>query len=203
MIASLDQVSFDRAGVPVLREVSLRVVAGERIALVGENGAGKTSLLRLLAGLERPTRGSVRPVPPGTGYVPQASGESLFPWFSVLRNVAMPRLVSGHADALEVARGYLQRLAPGLTDRRHARGLSGGEAQALSLARALTAAGPVVLADEPFSALAPGTREALRAALSDALGSRALVLVTHDRDDAIALGARIFRLACGRLEAAS
>lgn len=200
MIAALEHVSLDRAGGPVLQDVSLRLSAGERIALVGENGAGKTSLLRLLAGLERPTRGEVQPVPRGSGYVPQASGEHVFPWFSVVRNVAMPRLIAGDAGALERARAVLRRIAPGLESRRTARGLSGGEAQALSIARALIAPGPVVLADEPFSALAPEARVELRRAVSEGLGARALVLVTHDLEDAIALGARVFRLVSGRLE---
>ena len=184
MIAALEHVSLERAGRSVLRDVSLRIAAGERIALVGENGAGKTSLLRLLAGLEAPTQGEVQTVPPGSGYVPQASGEHVFPWFSVVRTVEL-----------------LRRIAPGLEGRRTSRGLSGGEAQALSIARALIAPGPVVLADEPFAALAIDARSDLRRALSEGLGSRALVLVTHEVEDAVALGARVFRLCDGRLEA--
>lgn len=200
MIAALEQVTLERRGVPVLREVTLRWRAGERIALVGANGAGKTSLLRLLAGLERPTRGAVHPLQPGAGYVTQGVSESLFPWFSVLRNVAMPRLISGDPQALTAARVQLQRVAPALSPERSARGLSGGEAQAIALARALTAPGPAVLADEPFSSLAPGARAQLRAALSAGLDGRALLLVTHEEEDAVALGARLLRLADGRLE---
>lgn len=203
MIASLEQVTLERAQVPVLREVTLRLRAGERIALVGENGAGKTSLLRLLAGLETPSRGAVHPTPPGSGYIPQGANESLFPWFSVLRNVAMPRLIAGDPNALEAARVQLQRVAPALSPDRSARGLSGGEAQAVSLARALTAPGPAVLADEPFSSLAPETRAQLRQALSEGLAGRALLIVTHEVEDAVALDARIFRLSSGRLEAQS
>lgn len=203
MIASLHEVTLERAQLPVLREVTLRLGAGERIALVGENGAGKTSVLRVLAGLEHATRGAVHVTPPGTGYVPQAAGESLFPWFPVLRNVAMPRLMAGDRQALEVARAHLRRVAPTVEPERTARGLSGGEAQAVAIARALTAPGPAVLADEPFSALDPQARAQLRQALSDGLAGRALVLVTHDEEDALALGARIYRLTCGRLEASS
>lgn len=203
MIASLEKVTLERLGVPVLREVTLRLRAGERIALVGENGAGKTSLLRLLAGLEAPSCGEVHPVPRGTGYIPQGASESLFPWFSVLRNVAMPRLIAGDPDALEAARVQLRRVAPALSPERTARGVSGGEAQAISLARALTAPGPVVLADEPFSSLAPGARAQLRQALSEGLGERALLLVTHEVEDAVVLNARVFRLEAGRLEAES
>lgn len=203
MIAALEKVTLERAGVPLLHEVTLRLRAGERIALVGENGAGKTSLLRLLAGLERPSAGAVHPLPHGTGYIPQGASESLFPWFSVLRNVAMPRLIAGDPGALEAARVHLRRVAPALPPERSARGLSGGEAQAISLARALAAPGPAVLADEPFSSLSPEARAQLRQALSEGLAGRALLLVTHEQEDAVALGARIFRLAAGRLEAKS
>ena len=88
MIAELRSVSFSRASRPIVRDVSLRIAEGERLALAGPNGAGKSTLLRLIAGLEAPTRGECQPVPKGCGYVPQSPGASLFPWFSVLRNVA-------------------------------------------------------------------------------------------------------------------
>jgi ABC-type nitrate/sulfonate/bicarbonate transport system ATPase subunit len=198
-LAAARHVAFDRAHGPVLRDVSLAVAQGERIALVGENGAGKSSLLRLLAGLERPTRGEVQAAPRGSGYVPQAVADSLFPWRSVLQNAAMPRLVAGLADALEVAREHLRRVAPGLSPDRRAGALSGGEKQALAIARALTAPGPLVLADEPFSSLAPEARVAVRLEVASALGARALILVTHDVADAEALGARVFILADGAL----
>lgn len=201
MMARLQNVSLTRGQRPVLTDVSLELGAGERIALVGENGAGKSSLLRLLAGLETATSGAAQPVPRGAGYVPQACNESLFPWFSVLRNAAMPRLIGGQSDAFDVARSYLKQVAPQLDLQRKARSLSGGEAQALSVARALTAPGPVILADEPFSALDPASRSELRQALSAALGDRALVLVTHHIEDAVALQARVYRLDAGRLGA--
>jgi ABC-type nitrate/sulfonate/bicarbonate transport system ATPase subunit len=200
-LAAARHVAFDRAHGPVLRDVSLAVSQGERIALVGENGAGKSSLLRLLAGLERPTRGQVQTAPEGSGYVPQAIAESLFPWRSVLQNAAMPRLVAGLGDALEIAREHLRRVAPNLVPERRAGTLSGGEKQALAIARALTAPGPLVLADEPFSSLAPEARAAVRQEVSAALGARALLLVTHDVADAEALGARVFVLAGGTLTA--
>src|SRR5690606_30351501 len=91
VIASLEHVWLERGRGAVLRGVTLRLGAGERLAVVGANGAGKTTLLRLLAGLEAPARGLVLPVERGSGWVPQAPAEHLFPWFSPLRNVAMPR----------------------------------------------------------------------------------------------------------------
>lgn len=199
MIASVDHACFERDHGVVLRDICFSVRAGERVALVGANGAGKSSLLRLLAGVEQATSGAVRPVPSGSGYVPQSAGESLFPWFSVLKNVAMPRLAVGLADALEVARERLRQIAPSVSPERRAAALSGGEKQAVAIARALAAPGPIVLADEPFSALAAATRPDVRRAMSAALGDRALVLVTHDLADAAALGARVIQLVDGQL----
>jgi ABC-type nitrate/sulfonate/bicarbonate transport system ATPase subunit len=196
-------VRFSRAHGEVLRDVSLEVQAGHRVALVGENGAGKTTLLRLLAGLEAPASGVIQAAPRGSGYVPQTAGDSLFPWRSVLRNAALPRLVAGLDDALEVARQRLSAVAPGLVPSRLAAALSGGERQLLAIARALCAPGPLVLADEPFSALAPDTRQTVLRAFDAGLEGRALVLVTHERADAAALGARVFRLADGVLHEAS
>ncbi|GMU58705.1 MAG: hypothetical protein AMXMBFR34_04680 [Myxococcaceae bacterium] len=200
-LAAARHVAFARAHGAVLHDVSLTVSQGERVALVGQNGSGKSSLLRLLLGLERPSGGEVQAAPVGSGYVPQAVADSLFPWRSVLQNAAMPRLVAGLGDALEVAREHLRRVAPNLPPERRAGSLSGGEKQALAIARALTAPGPVVLADEPFSALAPEARSAVRREMSSALGGRALILVTHDMTDAEALGASVLRLTDGTLAA--
>lgn len=199
MIAGARHAFLERRHGPVLRDVCLAVDAGERLALVGANGAGKTSLLRLLAGFERPTRGAVTVAPLGSGFVPQASADGLFPWFSALENVAMPRLVARLADAREVARRCLAVVAPRLDGSRRTGRLSGGEQQLVSIARALASPGPLVLADEPFASLAPGTRDEVRRAVAAALEGRALVLVTHDLEDARALGARVLRVDDGRL----
>lgn len=192
-------VRFSRAWGEVLRDVTLEVQPGERVALLGENGAGKSTFVRLLAGLEQPSSGTVQAAPRGTGYVPQTAGDSLFPWRSVLRNAALPRLIAGLDDALDVARQRLAAIAPGLTPSRLAAALSGGERQLLALVRALSAPGPLVLADEPFSALAPETRHSVIRAFDASLAGRALVLVTHERADATALNARVLRLAAGVL----
>ncbi len=198
-IAAARRLAFGRAHGLVLRDVSITVGSRERIAIVGDNGAGKSTLLRLLVGLERPARGVVQVAPAGCGYVPQAAQGSLFPWFSVLKNVAMPRLVAGCADAEEIALECLRHVAASLPPKRRAAALSGGERQAVALARALAAPGPAVFADEPFSALAPELRDSARRAVDAALGERALVLVTHEREDAVALGARLVRLEHGVL----
>jgi ABC-type nitrate/sulfonate/bicarbonate transport system ATPase subunit len=170
-------------GRELLRDATLRLRAGERVALVGPNGAGKSTLVRVLLGLTPPAEGTVQRAARGAGYVPQGYAESLFPWFSVLRNVAMPRLVARREDAYDTARALTDRILPGLDPRRRAGRLSGGEKQATALARALASPGDLVIADEPFSAIAASARERMRRALREGLGGRALLLVTHDEGD--------------------
>jgi ABC-type multidrug transport system ATPase subunit len=198
-VAALERVSFQRGARAVLTEASLRIEPGERIGLVGPNGAGKSTVIRLLLALESATSGSVVPCAKGVGYVPQGHAESLFPWFSVLRNVAMPLLVAGREDALDRARCLCERVLPGLDVQRRAGGLSGGEKQATAVARALAAPGNIVVADEPFSALATPMRAHVRQVLRDELRGRALVLVSHAADDVSDLCERVLRVEEGRL----
>ena len=202
-VAALDGVTFVRDGRVAIPGASFRIEPGERVALLGPNGAGKTTLLRLLLGLETPTAGHVRRSAVGVGYVPQAFAQSLFPWFSLLRNVAMPRLVAGVSDANHVAATLCARLLPDVDVRRLAGRLSGGEQQAATVARALVAPGDLLLADEPFSALATAARARARAVLLEELRGRALVLVTHDADDAAQLCERVVRIEEGRIDVAA
>ncbi len=198
IVAALDRVGVLGRDHPMLRDASLRLRAGERVALVGPNGAGKSTLVRVLLGLTSPSEGTVQRAAAGVGYVPQGYAESLFPWFSVLRNVAMPRLVARHADAYDRARALASRILPGVDPHRRAGRLSGGEKQATALARALASPGDLLVADEPFSATATSSRERLWRALREELGGRALLLVTHDAGDVADLCDRTVRLVDGR-----
>ncbi|GEM_PF-4522346 len=198
IVAALDRVRVLSGDGPMLREASLSLRSGDRVALVGPNGAGKSTLVRVLLGLTRPAEGTVQRAAAGAGYVPQGYAESLFPWFSVLRNVAMPRLVAHRADAYAAARVLADRILPGVDTRRRAGRLSGGEKQATALARALASLGDLVIADEPFSAIAASSRERMRRALREELGGRALLLVSHDAGDVADLCERTVRLIDGR-----
>ncbi len=197
VVAALDRVRVLGHDRSMLREASLSLRAGERVALVGPNGAGKSTLVRVLLGLTPSAEGTVQRAAAGVGYVPQGYGESLFPWFSVLRNVAMPRLVARREDAYDAARTLVDRMLPGVDPRRRAGRLSGGEKQATALARALASLGNLVIADEPFSAIATSNRERLRSVLLEELGGRALLLVTHDPSDAADLCERTVHLIDG------
>lgn len=203
IVAALDRVSVVAGDRPMLREASLSLRTGERVALLGPNGAGKSTLVRVLLGLTAPTEGTVQRAAPGVGYVPQGYAESLFPWFSVLRNVAMPGLVARRECAYDTARLLADRVLPGVDPRRRAGRLSGGEKQATALARALASPGDLVIADEPFSAIAASSRERLRCALREELGGRALLLVTHDAGDVVDLCERTVRVIDGRTVEAS
>ena len=199
MIAGLAAVTFRRGERAVLDRVTLAIAPAERVAIVGPNGAGKTTLLRLLLGLERPSDGQVHACRSGGGYVPQAYGESLFPWFSVLKNVAMARFLEGRRDALECAGKLCARLLPDVDAARPAGRLSGGEKQTVAIMRALSTSGEIVVVDEPFSAMSSTTRTRVVDALEAELGERALLLVSHDPRDSAALCQRAVTLEDGRL----
>ena len=175
--------------------LDLSVQPGEIIALVGASGAGKSTALRLLAGLEAPTSGAaIGTAGSGrTGFVFQ--NPTLMPWADVLANVALPLKLTG-VPPPEVRRRAVEALtAVGLSDRLTARPaqLSGGMAMRVSLARALVTDPELLLLDEPFAALDSITRRALIEDLHRLWSRRrpAIVFVTHDVEEAVYLAARV------------
>ncbi|GAA1854785.1 ABC transporter ATP-binding protein [Pseudonocardia ailaonensis] len=191
--------------VPVLQGLDLTVPAGALTAVVGPSGCGKTTLLRLVAGFDRPGAGTVtidgRAVTgPGVlvaperrriGYVTQDG--TLFPHLTVARNITfgLPRRErrARHrvAELLE-----LVGLDPAHADRRPDE-LSGGQQQRVALARALAPRPALVLLDEPFSSLDTELRASTRRAVVDALAAAGTttVLVTHDQAEALSLAGRV------------
>jgi ABC-type sulfate/molybdate transport systems ATPase subunit/ABC-type sulfate transport system permease component len=179
-----------------LGDFRLRVAcaAARRLAIVGPSGSGKSLTLRLLAGLERPDRGWVRPALPYVGYVPQDYG--LFPHLTVWEHAAF-----GVGADPAVAAYWLRRLGlDGLQGRRPAE-LSGGQRQRVALARALGPAAEVLLLDEPFSALDAPVRAQLRRELRGLQRETGLatVLVTHDPAEAALLSEELVVLDGGRV----
>ncbi|MGX4691557.1 ABC transporter ATP-binding protein [Streptomyces sp. JNUCC 63] len=165
---------------------NLEIRAGDRLAVVGPSGSGKSSLLHLVAGLEKPTSGEVTRRPSlGThdiGLVFQ--GDSLIPALNVLENAALPLVLAGRAEpeAQQAARAALDMVgAADLADRLPEE-ISGGQAQRVAAARVLAQVPRLILADEPTGRLdhATGTRvlDALVTA-ADRTGA-ALVVTTHD-----------------------
>ncbi|RZJ16436.1 MAG: ATP-binding cassette domain-containing protein [Brevundimonas sp.] len=180
-----------------LGPLNLTVAAGEIVALVGASGSGKSTALRLLAGLEQPDEGTAtRAAGPGRiGFVFQSA--TLAPWADALSNVALPLELSG-VPRLEARRRATEALtAVGLSEALSARPaqLSGGMAMRVSLARALSIRPELLLLDEPFAALDTITRRALvkdlHALWAAGAPRPAIVFVTHDVEEAVYLAGRV------------
>lgn len=173
----------------VLAPFALDLAATETIAILGTSGCGKSTLLRLLAGLLPDTRS------PWAGKAAwMAQQDLLLPWLSLLENVLLGARLRGEPPDTARARNLLARL--GLADRADAlpSALSGGMRQRAALARTLMEDRPLVLMDEPFSALDAITRIAIQDLACELLADRAVVLVTHDPAEACRLADRIFVL---------
>ncbi|GAA3430642.1 ABC transporter ATP-binding protein [Kutzneria kofuensis] len=181
----------------VLDDLDLVVRQGEFVALLGRSGSGKSTLLRVLAGIDRDADGEIAV----NGTVSVAFQQPrLLPWRRVWRNVSLG--LHG-VDGREVAEKALSEVQ--LTD--HAQAwpltLSGGEAQRVSLARALVREPDLLLLDEPFGALDALTRLAMHRLVDD-LWQRhrpSVLLVTHDIDEALVLADRVLVLHEGRIVA--
>ncbi|MDP3403751.1 MAG: ATP-binding cassette domain-containing protein [Brevundimonas sp.] len=177
-----------------LGPIDLSIAPGEVVALVGASGAGKSTALRLLAGLETPTAGRIERAPDtATGFVFQSP--TLMPWADARANVALPLELSGVPSAEARQRADVALAAVGLGDRTRARPrqLSGGMAMRVSLARAVVGNPDLLLLDEPFAALDSVTRRGLIEDLHRLWATRALamVFVTHDVEEAAYLARRV------------
>jgi NitT/TauT family transport system ATP-binding protein len=183
-----------------LAGVSLRVNAGEFVAIVGPSGCGKSTLLRILGGLLLPSQGQVRLgskplVSPQrqVGYVFQQV--NLMPWRTVLRNVILPLEVDHVPLAQAEARGRELLALVGLSafEAAYPRELSGGMAQRVAIARALVAEPEVLLFDEPFGALDALSREQMNLEMLRIWQARRVtaVMVTHNLQEAIFVADRV------------
>jgi thiamine transport system ATP-binding protein len=204
-VLALDDIRFAYPGAASGFRFSMQALPGEITAIRGPSGAGKSTLLDLVAGFVVPSGGRVRidgvdvtSLPPERRPVSILfQSETLFEHLSAGRNVALglPRAEPSRISAA-LAEVGLSGIGP-----QRAGTLSGGQKQRVALARTLLRNRPVLLLDEPFSALDDETRTATRTLVLDLTRQQkwATVLVTHHADDIAALAARIYRLENGSL----
>lgn len=188
---------------PVLSEISCRFRAGRFVSIVGSSGCGKTTLLRILSGLERATRGQVlldgRPiagVTDQTGLIFQEY--ALFPWRTTLANIQMGLECKGvhPSERDRLAREYIQAFGLAGFENHYPRELSGGMQQRVAIARTLIMNPRVVLMDEPFASLDNQTRNDLQEFLLTVWQTRGdtVIFVTHNVDEAVFLSDEIIVL---------
>ena len=216
VLLRVEQLAKHYGAAPVFEQVSFEVLHGEVVAILGESGVGKSTLLNALAGLDTPSSGRVEL----SGQVLQGLGESalahwrranvgfvfqafhVLPHLTVAQNVALPLLLLGRPDAARVAHLLAAVDLLGF-DERLPRTLSGGQLQRVAIARALVHQAPLVLADEPTGNLDPDTAERVITLLASQVRAQgaACVLVTHSKA-AAARADRVLRLTAHGIEPA-
>lgn len=186
-------------GTPLLKGVSFSLARGERVALLGPSGVGKTTLLRLLAGLLTPQEGTLRVESPPLLLQQQPA---LLPWRSVLANLQLFPTCQGESVTKHHAEKALQRVGLAGKEELYPHQLSQGMKQRVALARFLLSNSPLLLLDEPFSSIDLVTKEALLELLQNLHQQKhfTALLVTHDYYEALSFADRIFFLDQGELQ---
>ncbi|MGL4671639.1 MAG: ABC transporter ATP-binding protein [Cetobacterium sp.] len=176
---------------PILKNLSFNVKSNELVSIVGGSGCGKSTIIKLLASIEKPIQGDI--VINSISYMPQS--DTLLPWRTILQNILLPieiekgDLIKEKENAITLLKRFnLLSYADN-----YPKELSGGMKQRISLIRTLMNKGELLLLDEPFSALDAITREDLQKWLLDSLNSlqKSMIFITHDIDEAIFLSDRI------------
>jgi sulfonate transport system ATP-binding protein len=185
-------------GTEALRNVDVHAGAGEIVAILGGSGCGKTTLLRLIAGLDQPSTGTIDLDGQRlTGTHPSISAvfqePRLLPWLDAKTNIVFGGRRLAKAERTARAESLLTRVGLATYGARWPRELSGGQQQRIAIARALIGHPGVLLLDEPFSALDPFTRTSLHDLLLDLWRELrpTIVMVTHDIEEAVVLADRI------------
>jgi ABC-type branched-subunit amino acid transport system ATPase component len=196
----------------ILHDVSLEVRRNEVVALIGRNGAGKSSTFKTIAGLNPPRRGEVhflgRPITGqspeqiarmGVGLVPQ--GRRLFPNLTVGQNLYLGQLRRSKGDGVHWDRERIFEYFPKLRALADSKAdvLSGGEQQMVAIARALSGRVKLLLLDEPFEGLAPAVKEDVFRSIERLRGEISILVIEHDLDQVLALAERVYVLESGHI----
>jgi putative hydroxymethylpyrimidine transport system ATP-binding protein len=194
----VEDLALHYGGQIIFENLTFEIPAGQCTALLGPSGVGKTSLLRIIAGLEAPLAGAVRasdgmPLAGRIAYMAQQ--DFLLPWLNVLGNVMVGARLRGETVDSVRAKNLLERV--GLAERAQALPgeLSGGMRQRVALARTLYEQRPVVLMDEPFSALDTITRTKVQNLAAELLSGCTTLLITHDPLEACRISHHLLVLA--------
>ena len=202
---AFEAVSLELGGRTIVQDIGFTVGRGEFVCVIGASGCGKTTLLRLLAGLIAPSRGSVRldgrqVISPSrqVALVFQDYGRALLPWRTATGNVSLALEAMGVPPNKRGERIAALLAKTGLGDHadKYPIQLSGGMQQRLQIARSLAQDPAVLLMDEPFGALDAMTRQSLQDEVLRIVGERraTVLFVTHDLDEALYLGDRVIAL---------
>lgn len=211
---SLQQLTIDYGSRPVVEGFSLDVRDGEMAALLGPSGAGKTTILKAIAGLLTPTRGDIRI--DGRSVLPLAPEQRdavmvfqkplLFPFMNVEQNIAFGLRMQGRprAESRRHVRDILSLTRLEGLERRKVHALSGGQQQRVALARALVLKPSILLLDEPLSNLDANLRQRMRELIQtiQAETRMTMLFVTHDQAEALMISHRVALLLDGRLRQA-
>ena len=207
----LENVSKSFGTVEAVRHVSMEIEAGEFVALMGPSGCGKTTTLRMIAGLDAPSTGEIRmdgvrmnEVKPWRRDTPLVwQSFALFPFMTVLKNVEFGLRMRkiDRATRRQKVTHWLERLGISELAQRDVNKLSGGQQQRVALARALVAEPPVLLLDEPFSALDAHLRVQMQSELTRLHRQLGItfVFVTHAQSEALAMASRVAVMNEGRI----
>ncbi|WP_316160497.1 ABC transporter ATP-binding protein [Bradyrhizobium sp. SZCCHNRI20481] len=205
-MVEINQVTMSFGNYTAVRDVNLTVADGEFLAIAGPTGCGKSTILNAIAGLLKPSAGSiaidgqpVRGVQGNIGYLFQQ--DALLPWKTAIENVELGPLFRGvsASERHERAMAWLVKVGLKGFEHRYPHQLSGGQRKRVQMAQALIHGPKVILMDEPFSALDIHTRHLMQNELLRLWQEekRAVVMITHDLEEAIALGDRVVVLASG------
>lgn len=186
---------------PMLRELSFSVAAGDFVSIIGASGCGKSTIFRLINGLEQPAAGEIlmegKPIASLRRYcafMPQK--DLLFPWRTIEKNIALPMELAGvpQAERERRCREVLEEVGLAAYGKKYPKELSGGMKQRVSFARTLLTGADLLLLDEPFSALDYLIRVEMQEWLLRqwAHYEKTILFITHDVEEAIFLSQRIF-----------